>query len=76
MKVQLASDLHLEYLQRNFPGERLISPVPGADLLVLAGDIAGGVQTIEFPRTSHQPIFKVEFSLNNSDSVSAGTALL
>ena len=46
MKIQLASDLHLEYLQRNFPGERLIAPAPGADLLVLAGDIAGGVQAI------------------------------
>lgn len=42
LKIQLASDLHLEFLQYEFPGERLIAPVPGADVLVLAGDIANG----------------------------------
>ena len=42
MKIQLASDLHLEFLQRNSPGERLIAPVLGADVLVLAGDIVDG----------------------------------
>lgn len=47
MKIQLASDLHLEFLQRTFPGEHLISPAHGADLLVLAGDIANGTLGIE-----------------------------
>lgn len=42
MKIQLASDLHLEFLRRPWPGERLIEPVPGAEVLVLAGDIAAG----------------------------------
>ncbi|MFZ4479083.1 MAG: metallophosphoesterase [Rhodoferax sp.] len=42
MKIQLASDLHLEFLQRDMPGERLIAPMPGAEVLVLAGDIANG----------------------------------
>ena len=42
LKIQLASDLHLEFLQHEFPGERLIAPVPGGDVLVLAGDIANG----------------------------------
>jgi len=46
MKLQIASDLHLEFLQREFPGERLISPAYGADLLVLAGDIANGTDAI------------------------------
>jgi hypothetical protein len=41
MKIQLASDLHLEFLRR-FPGERLITPAPGADVLILAGDISNG----------------------------------
>lgn len=47
MKIQLASDLHLEFLQRDFPGERLIAPAYGADVLVLAGDIANGTLAIE-----------------------------
>ena len=47
MKIQLASDLHLEFLQREFPGERLISPAYGVDLLVLAGDIGNGTQAID-----------------------------
>ena len=44
MKIQLASDLHLEFLQRRVPGERLIAPALQADVLVLAGDIANGTQ--------------------------------
>lgn len=39
MKIQLASDLHLEHLARQFPGETLIRPAHQADVLVLAGDI-------------------------------------
>jgi len=42
MKIQIASDLHLEFLQRDYPGERIIGPVPGAEVLILAGDIAVG----------------------------------
>jgi predicted phosphodiesterase len=47
MKIQLASDLHLELLQRRWPRERLVTPAAGADLLVLAGDIHNGSQAIE-----------------------------
>src|SRR5664279_4463289 len=46
MKIQLASDLHLEFLQRRFPDTRIIEPAPGADLLVLAGDIHNGIQAV------------------------------
>lgn len=47
MCIQLASDLHLEFLERNAPQARLVVPAPGADLLVLAGDIHNGVKGIE-----------------------------
>ena len=46
MKIQLASDLHLEFLARRFPAECLVQPAPDADLLVLAGDIHHGTQAI------------------------------
>lgn len=39
MHIQIASDLHLEFLQRRFPGYRVIEPATGADVLVIAGDI-------------------------------------
>lgn len=44
MNIQLASDLHLEFLARDWPGERLIVPAAGAQVLVLAGDIANGAE--------------------------------
>lgn len=47
MKLQLASDLHLEFARRERPGTRLVEPAPGAELLVLAGDIHNGVHGIE-----------------------------
>ena len=46
MKIQLASDLHLEHLARQFPGETLIRPAHQADALVLAGDIANASAAI------------------------------
>ena len=46
MKIQIASDLHLEFLQHAWPDERLIEPAPGADVLVLAGDIADGTDPL------------------------------
>jgi predicted phosphodiesterase len=45
MRIQVASDLHLELLR--VPGERLVLPAPDADVLVLAGDIASGTKAIE-----------------------------
>lgn len=40
MKIQLASDLHLDLLGPALRGDPLIRPAPDVDLLVLAGDIA------------------------------------
>ena len=57
MRIQLASDLHLEHLQRGFPGERLIVPAQGADALVLAGDIANGTLAIELFKDWPVPVF-------------------
>ena len=39
MKIQLASDLHLELIEAFLPDEKLVKPAPDADQLVLAGDI-------------------------------------
>ncbi len=47
MRIQIASDLHLERFQRRFPQSRLVEPAPGADLLVLAGDIHNGTRGVE-----------------------------
>jgi len=46
-RMQLASDLHLEMLQRDFSSERLVAPAADADILVLAGDVASGTRAIE-----------------------------
>jgi predicted phosphodiesterase len=47
MRIQLASDLHLEFLQRDFLGARVIAPAADADVLVLAGDIANGADAVD-----------------------------
>ena len=47
MKIQIASDLHLDLLQKRFPGFRTIEPVAGADVLVIAGDIHHGTGALE-----------------------------
>lgn len=46
MKIQLASDLHLEFIERSHPGEMLVRPAEGAEVLVLAGDIASGTDVV------------------------------
>ena len=45
--VQFASNLHLEFLEHNFTRARLAEPAPGADLLLLAGDIHNGCKGIK-----------------------------
>lgn len=45
MRIQVASDLHLEYLTPRFPDFRGVEPA-AADVLVLAGDVANGADAL------------------------------
>lgn len=47
MRIQLASDLHLEFLVATLPHETVIAPAHDADVLVLAGDVGTGLQALE-----------------------------
>lgn len=46
MRLQIASDLHLEYLEWRFPAFRGVEP-GDADVLVLAGDVAKGSRVLD-----------------------------
>jgi predicted phosphodiesterase len=46
MRIQIASDLHLEHLEWRFPDYRGVEPA-NADILVLAGDIANGSRALD-----------------------------
>jgi len=59
MRIQLASDLHLEFLARQFPGERLIKPAHQADVLVLAGDIGLGSSAVDLFKDWPVPVLYV-----------------
>lgn len=47
MKIQLASDLHLEMIAFHWPNVSIVDPAAGADVLVLAGDIGHADQPFE-----------------------------
>lgn len=55
MRIQFASDLHLEFFARRFPAFRGIEPAE-ADVLVLAGDIAHGASVFDLFADWHCPI--------------------
>lgn len=59
MRIQLASDLHLELLARNFPDERLIVPAHQADVLVLAGDISHACSGVELFKDWPVPVLYI-----------------
>lgn len=58
MRIQIASDLHLEHLVWRFPDFRGVEPA-AADVLVLAGDIANGTQALELFRDWPCPVLYV-----------------
>jgi hypothetical protein len=58
MLIQIASDLHLEHVQRRFPASRVIEPAR-ADLLILAGDIHRHARAVETFRDWPTPIIYV-----------------
>jgi predicted phosphodiesterase len=47
MRIQIASDLHLDALQSRFPRSALLEAAAGADVLVLAGDIHLGTNAVD-----------------------------
>lgn len=47
MRIQLASDLHLVFLEGQCLNVRLVEPAPDADLAMLAAGTHNGVKTIE-----------------------------
>lgn len=47
MKIQLASDLHLDRVATRYPGLNVVTPAAGVDALVLAGDIHSGLQALD-----------------------------
>lgn len=61
MRIQLASDLHLEKLPESLREQapELIAPAPDADLLVLAGDIHNDVAAIELFKDWPVPVLYV-----------------
>lgn len=46
MRIQIASDLHLEHIEWRFPDYRGVEPT-AADILILAGDIASGTRALD-----------------------------
>lgn len=59
LKLQIASDLHLEYLWRHWPGIRLVEHKKGAQALILAGDVASGTDAIQAFADWPVPVFYV-----------------
>jgi len=59
VKIQVASDLHLELLPQDYGIQRLLVPHPQADILVLAGDIHNGTKAIKLFRDWAVPVLYV-----------------
>lgn len=73
MRIQLASDLHLEHLENWFPAAQTISPAHGADFLVLAGDIGRGTNALKLFRDWPVPVLYVAGNHEAYGSTWSGT---
>lgn len=75
MHIQLVSDLHLETLRDQTTTGVVLSPLPDADVLVIAGDIGLGTQAISFFKDWPVPVVYVagnhEFYRGDIDAVTA-----
>lgn len=60
MKIQIASDLHLDLLQERFPGFRAVEPAADADVLVIAGDIHHGTGAVDMFSDWQVPVIYVQ----------------
>ena len=58
MRIQFASDLHLEFFESRFPEFRGVEPTD-SDVLVLAGDIAKGSGVFDLFGNWHCPVVYV-----------------
>ena len=56
LKIQIASDLHLESWRGEMPDEQAFRPAEGRDLLVLAGDIHVGTKCFRRRRYLLRPL--------------------
>lgn len=46
VRIQLASELHLEFSERRFPASRIIEPAHRANILLIGGDILNGTEAV------------------------------
>lgn len=74
MHIHIASDLHREVFSfKPYQGKLTIEPVPGAELLVLAGDITRGCAEMEIFKDWPVPVLYVagnhEFYKRNHEKV-------
>jgi Icc-related predicted phosphoesterase len=60
MKIQIASDLHLDLLQERFPGFRAVEPAASTDVLVIAGDIHHGTGAVDLFSDWPVPVIYVQ----------------
>ncbi|MES2536476.1 MAG: metallophosphoesterase [Pseudomonadota bacterium] len=67
MRLQIASDLHLEFIEQSFPEHRVVEPAD-ADVLILAGDIHNAARGIDAFKDWPVPVIYVHGNHEAYDS--------